>query len=246
MTVLALISAKHSPGVTTAALAFAAASACYRQTVLIEADPAGGDVAARAGLALDPGLVSLAAAGRHEGLVLDVEPHAQPLRAGGLVVVGPTTYEQASGAVATLAGRLSAGDAGRDDHLTIVDCGRWFPGSPAERELDGADIVLVVARPTLDALEHLRSRLAGLARAAGRSIPAVLLVGDGPYPSEEVSGALGVGVVGVLPFDPRGAAALLGAASARVARHSPLVRAARSILDRLDAATNLSRVGTAK
>lgn len=159
-------------------------------------------------------------------------------------MVGPTTYEQANGAVATLAGRLSAVDAGRDGHLTVIDCGRWFPGSPAERELDGADIVLVVARPTLDALEHVRSRLASLAQVAGRSIPAVLLVGDGPYPPEEVGTALGVDVVGVLPIDPRGAAALVGAASARVARHTPLVRAARSILDRLDAATDLFRVGT--
>lgn len=235
MTALALVSAKHSPGVTTAALAFAAASAQDRATVVIEADPAGGDVAARVGLALDPGLVSLAAAGRHEGRALNVEEHCQPLPAGGSVVVAPTTYEQAGAAVATLAGRLGRSAARPDAHLTIIDCGRWFPASPVQWELEGADVVVVVARRGLDSLEHVRSRLPSLTRGAGLRVPVVLLVGDGAYRPDEVSAALGAEVVGVLPLDPRGAAALSGGASVRVARRSPLVRSARSILDRLQA-----------
>lgn len=236
MTTLALISVKHSPGVTTAALAFAAASAQDGTTVLIEADPAGGDLAARVGLALDPGLVSLAAAGRHEGRGLNVEEHCQALPVGGSVVVGPTTHEQASTAVATLAGRMAGSAAVPDSHLTIIDCGRWFPGSPVQWELESAELVLVVARRGLDALEHVRSRLPSLARGNGLlRVPAVLLVGDGVYPPEEVSAALGAEVVGVLPIDARGVAALHGEASARVARRSPLVRSARSILDGLEA-----------
>lgn len=43
MTLIALTSAKHSPGVTTAALACATAWSAYHESLLVEADPAGGD-----------------------------------------------------------------------------------------------------------------------------------------------------------------------------------------------------------
>ena len=66
MALVALASAKGSPGVTTASLVFGAL--WPRQVLLAECDPAGGDVAIRmtapagAPLGSDRGLVSLAAA----------------------------------------------------------------------------------------------------------------------------------------------------------------------------------------
>ncbi|MDP9404529.1 MAG: hypothetical protein M3P85_14685 [Actinomycetota bacterium] len=230
MTVLALLSAKHSPGVTTSGLAFTAALAEEGDAVLIEADPAGGDVAVRVGLALDPGLVSLASAGRHDGSGLEVDAHTQALPAGGTVVVGPTTHEQANRAVSTLAGRLSAAVNRHGSHA-VVDCGRWVPGSPVDAELATAETVLVVVRPSIEGIEHVRGRLPALVQATPGVRLGLLLVGDRPYRPEEVHAALGVGVLGVIPVDDRGAAAVAGAGSRRVARRCPLVRSARSILD---------------
>jgi MinD-like ATPase involved in chromosome partitioning or flagellar assembly len=57
MSVLALASAKGAPGVTTAAVALGAV--WPRRVLLVEGDPAGGDLAARFHLPPEPNLVSL-------------------------------------------------------------------------------------------------------------------------------------------------------------------------------------------
>ena len=64
MSVVAIVGAKHSPGATTLAVALASAAPVDQRALVVEADPAGGDIAARAGMSLDPGLLTLAAAGR--------------------------------------------------------------------------------------------------------------------------------------------------------------------------------------
>ena len=62
----------------------------------------------------------------------------------------------------------------------------------------------------------------------------LVLVGDGPYPDGEVAEALGVEVLGRLPWDPQGAELLtVLPASDRRLRLSPLVRAARSLAENL-------------
>src|SRR4051794_21000932 len=96
MTAVALASLKHSPGVTTAALALATAAG--DDAVAVEADASGGDVAARAGLAMEPGLLTLAAAARHENqrLDLDLDPHLQRLACGTPVLVAPSSARRAA------------------------------------------------------------------------------------------------------------------------------------------------------
>lgn len=195
MTVLALASVKHAPGVTTAAVSLAAA--WNGDVVVMEADPSGGDVAARAHLAQEPGLLTLAAAGRRPDGALDLAPHCQSLPAGGLVVVAPSAPALASSAIATVASRLAA--TGRD---LLVDCGRLFPASPAEAMVAAADVVLLVAEPTVTAVEHLRVRMPSPAGVSTSAV-GVLLVGDRPYGPEEVEAALGVPVVGALAVDRR-------------------------------------------
>jgi Flp pilus assembly CpaE family ATPase len=108
----------------------------------------------------------------------------------------------------------------------IVDCGRVFRGSPTEPVLIAADLVLLVAEPTLAAVEHLRTRLPFMERASSGRV-AVLLVGDRPYGPREVEHALGVPVVGAMAVDPRGVAAVHAGGGAR----SLLVRSARDVLD---------------
>jgi hypothetical protein len=70
----------------------------------------------------------------------------------------------------------------------------------------------------------------------------LVTVGDGPYPDSEIADALGVEVLARLPWDPDAANALVSVpAASRELRLAPLVRAARTLADRL--ATELS--GTA-
>jgi hypothetical protein len=99
-----------------------------------------------------------------------------------------------------------------------------------------AGVVLVVARPHLSDLAHLAGRLeairqhataAGLVLVTGAGLPR----GDPAYPAAEISQALGAPVLGSLPADPRGVAALLAGRGqpARAGRRLPLARAAREL-----------------
>ncbi|MEW6470656.1 MAG: hypothetical protein AB1679_00090 [Actinomycetota bacterium] len=231
MTLMALTSIKHAPGVTTAALAMATAWSADHEVVVVEADPAGGDLAARLGLPFEPGLVSLAAAARH-GAASGAVGHAQlqAMPCGGSVLVGPGSAEQAVAALRELRAGALAGLAGRGD-LVVVDCGRWSPGSPTQPLISAADLVLVVTRPTVEGVVHLRSRMAALRREAGDRV-AILLVGERPYRAADIDEAVGLRVAGVLADDPRAATALYQSPRPGLARRFLLVRSARSFLER--------------
>ena len=237
MTVLALLSAKHSPGVTTAAVAFAAALASEAHPIVVEADPAGGDIAARCGLALEPGLVTLAAAGRHPASPLELFGHAQPLPAGGSVVVGPPSPDTAIPAIAAVARRLGLA-AEATAHPVIVDCGRWSAGSPVAPVMESASAVLVVVEPTISGVAHTGGRLDSI-RFSCRAPVTLLVAGDRPYPPDEVGEALGLPVAGVLAQDGRGTAGIYGGGAPAGARRSYLVRSARSALERVAALLEL-------
>ncbi len=66
MSLIAVASAKGSPGATTLTLALGLARPPARGCLIVEADPDGGSLAARLGLSYEPGLVELAAAARRE------------------------------------------------------------------------------------------------------------------------------------------------------------------------------------
>jgi hypothetical protein len=224
MSVIALASVKQAPGVTTTAVALAAAWG--RDAIVVEADPSGGDIAARIRLPLEPGLLTLAASGRHPGARLDLARHTQPLPAGGSVVVAPAAPELATSALMTVASRLPAAFA---EQRGIIDCGR-LPPAAMSPSAAGADLLLLLAEPTVAAVEHLRCRVASIGDASQARM-AVLLVGDRPYGPADVEAALGVPVLGVVAVDPRGVAAIHAGPGAR---RSLLVRSARSILDAID------------
>lgn len=229
MSVLILASAKSSPGVTTACLALAGVWPQGREVRIVEADPDGGTLAARLGLAAEPGLSTLAVASRRSPAGDDVR-HSQRLPGGEVsVLVAPPTAEQVARSLAMLADRLPSSLRAMEGD-TLVDIGRIRPGTPAWPLVEAADAVLVVARPRVEELQQLPARLRAL-----RSVPSrvgLLLVGDEPYPRAEVAAALDVEVLGVLADDPRGAMALRGDASGRLAR-SALMRSARDIADLL-------------
>lgn len=230
MSLVCLLSAKHSPGVTTAAVALASVWP-RRVALVVECDPAGGDLAALTGLSLEPGLTSLAAAQRHGLTATDFAAHAQRLPCGPHAIVAPLSGGGTRAALSALSDRLGRGLAGIEDTDALVDCGRLDPAPPVRRLIEMADLVLLVTRPTLAGIEHSASRLEHL--RASRPNVGLLLVGDRPYPAQEVAAYVGSPVFGVLAFDPPAAESLVSAApSTRLAR-SLLVRSARSVAEAL-------------
>lgn len=234
------LGAVRSCGVSTAALALAATWPADRRVLLVEADPAGGTLAAASGWPAEPGLVSLAAASRRRFDPAVVWEHCQVLPGGAAVLAGPASAERARGALGMLGGL--AGHLPSLDADVVVDCGRLDPGSPAIAVWEGADRQVLVARPRLADLHavaawtetHATGREPADVRLERRGRVGLVVVGDGPYPDAEIAEVLDVEVLCRLPWDPRGAAALVSVpASSRDARLAPLVRAARSVADGL-------------
>jgi hypothetical protein len=234
VTLLALGSAKASPGVTTTALALGAVWPDGPRVTIAEVDPAGGDLAAWLGLLPEPGLVSLAAAARHEASAHGaaasalLDAHTQRTSGGVRVLLGPSAASQAVSALTLLRGGLLGEVAEERDLLVLADCGRLSPASPALPVVERASMVLLVTRPVAAELGHA----AAMAAELRRTQPAVglILVGRGPYRAEEISATLGWDVFGELPEDRRASAALAGGGARESAlRRTPLVRAARGL-----------------
>ncbi|GLZ37882.1 chromosome partitioning protein [Actinokineospora sp. NBRC 105648] len=205
-----VFSLKGSPGVTTLALALAARWPEGPQPIVVECDPAGGDLVARYRLEQAPGLVSLAAAGRRSSDPGLLQQHTQELPGGLRVVVGPVGAEQARATLVELAQQqTSAMRAAADtpDTVVIADCGRVDPDSPAMSIIRSADAMLLVTRARDDQLAHVSGKLRSVARWGRR--PGLVVVGEG-YPTSEIERALGVNVMGRIPHEDKDAAALAG------------------------------------
>ena len=221
---VAVLSVKGSPGVTTFSVALAARWPSPARTLLVEADPSGGDVGTRFSLESTPGLVSLAAAARRSDDPALLWQHAQALPGGLPVVAAPSDADRARAALAALADPSTGAGivrsaASAPDAVVIVDCGRIDAGSPAMPILRAADAMVLLTRAHADDLAHLARRLPAIGRWTGH--PAMLLVGEG-YSPAEVARELGVLPLGRVPDDPRGAAVLCGRPSAlRWGRNGP-------------------------
>ncbi|OAP25011.1 hypothetical protein A4R44_04080 [Amycolatopsis sp. M39] len=207
---VALCSLKGSPGATTAALALAARWPAEQTPVVVECDPAGGDLAARFRLPSVPGLVSLAAAARKSMEASVLWQHVQRLPAGLTVIAGPVGAEQARAALGILAPRgasvlRAAGD--QSGVVVLADCGRVDPDSPALPIIRASDAMVLFAHARDDELSHVASKIRTAATWNPR--PGFVLVGGG-YTTAEVEHELQIGVLGRLPHDPKGAAVLCG------------------------------------
>jgi hypothetical protein len=231
VSLFALASIKGSPGVTTATVALAATWTA--DVVVAEVDPGGGDLAARFGLAEEPGLITWAAAARRSSPLEELPRHLQQLPGGTPVLVGPAGAEQARAALRVLEGRSPTGlDA--SDLDVLGDWGRLGLDRPSHPLFTEAAVAVLLARPVLADLAHVATRVETL-RASARDL-VLVLIGPGPYPAREVGATLGLDVIGELPMDPEGAALCSGAhAPGRAAARSPLLRAARSLSEALRA-----------
>ncbi len=236
MPLIALASVKGSPGVTTTCLALAAAWPSPRRLV-IEADPAGGDLGPWLGLPPAPGLTGLAAAARHDHSSDLAWRHAHELAGGLTLVVAPAGAEQAGACLAALAGNAGTIFAAlaAEPETVIADCGRLDLGSPALAIAAHADMTLLMVRPRVSELSHLALRVDGLSRA-GTRLALLLAPGAGRgraeaiYPAEEIAATLDLPVQASIPADPRGAADLVRyRGDLSKIRRLPLARAAASL-----------------
>lgn len=238
---LAVLADKGSPGVTTAALALAAAAVGEARgggapgpVLLVEADPGGGDLECWCGPLGAPGLLAAVTDVGDAAGCERLRGHAVEVVEGVDAVVAPTSAGSMAAALQA-AGRGFVAALAALAGTVIVDCGRWQ--SPAPPLLDlllaEADLALVACRPTLGGVEHTRSLLPTLRPAGGR-VEVVLAGGDRPYGPGEVSAALGATVAGVLPWDPRGVTALAGRGAGRAFLRSALGMAAAELLRRSD------------
>lgn len=238
-------SAWRGSGATTAALAMAmlAAADHDRPVWLIEADPAGGVLAARLGIDRSVGgLESLA-------FPAGPSPHIA------------STQESFGGAAAT-SGRLhlvpAPGDAfrawschtPRTDWATalidlegdvVIDLGRMRSGSPVGPLLDHLDLLLLVAADDMVSLAaavdwvEARGRVAPQATALAHDITRIV-VADVPGSAEPISWSasldeLGDRLAGRLPWAPATAAALNSGSpiGSRQLRRDPLLAAVRHL-----------------
>jgi MinD-like ATPase involved in chromosome partitioning or flagellar assembly len=227
MTVIALAGVKHSPGVTT--LALAASATRPGPVLLIEADPAGGDIAARAGMTLNPGLVSLAAAARN-GLRPEIlAAHVHELGHEVDVLTAPVSPRQATTVLHTMGQPLADVCRSLNYDAVVVDLGRFDDPTPALPLLGVADRVVLVLRATAEDVVAARSRLDEL-QDYDRSVT-LAVISSGPFPVREIAAALGSRDTVPLPWDPRTARSLAtGLGSDRWLRRSPLTRSARELV----------------
>ena len=235
--IIAVGSVKGSPGATTAALALADRWPVGNVPLVVEADPAGGDLGARFGLAAARGLVTLAAAGRRGDRVSDgrsLTEHVHELPGGLPVVTAPAGAEQARQVLGELAGggwSLLWG-AARRGRTMIVDCGRLDPLSPAAPAWRAADALLVVLRARDDEIGHLAARWQVL---DSWGLPAWYLLptqvdGSRERRMRDLVRILGPQVLGPLPYDLAAAQVLAGRRRQRRGiRRSALGRAAGGV-----------------
>lgn len=233
MALLAVASVKGAPGASTTALSLAAT--WPRRAMLAELDPDGGDLRYRLRaedgepLDADRGLVGYAA-GVVDGA--DALDHVQSLPGGLQVLLGMSStaeFDAVHGRWASIGALLDT----LPDIDVVADCGRLHPYTPVEDLLPYAAALLVVTRPTVDAVAHLRSRLRGLEvelpvfvavvtgvadRRSPREVQTVLDDGDGPSAR----------VLGRIAYDPIGAGTLAGEWSGRLSS-TALMRSAREL-----------------
>jgi hypothetical protein len=251
--IVAVCADKGSPGVTTLALALALVWPGER--LLLEADPAGADLAFRlrrpgGGLGVDPepSVLSLAVDAR-AGLAPGSLPgFAQQTAYGVPLIPGPATREDHHPMGELWAG--VAAEAAVWDGVVVADLGRCHPGHPAMPLVQAANVVLVLARPTVEGLYRLRHRVIQLERlrggqhdpthddSAGVAVAVLASRGqrrDGIEQATRLLRAAGSAAVvaGAVSFDPAGVAALYAARKRRRLTRSALVASAAVLAETL-------------
>lgn len=198
MSTVAIGSVGGSPGAS--ALALALACAWTRPCVVVEADPDGGRLAARLGLAVRPGLVDLAAAARRgDPSEVSLQRFAQVGPDGVAVLPCHPAAEQVQALLRSNAEPIAQWCRACEDHDVLVDIGRWRPGAATVPLARGVDRRLVVVRGEPEDVVALVHR-AELLHAVGG---AEVVVVAGTYGRREVAKVVSWPVVAELPVRGR-------------------------------------------
>ena len=231
MSAIAVCSGKGSPGATFVAANLAAAlSRANEETLLLDLDPAGGDLCCYLGLDPRRGLYPLL---RMEGTVSGTDrllTEAEE-RSGFHVVVGfPESSDLASTGV--LAGALAAASA--SGRIVVADLGRVVETNAPIAAT--CELVLLVVRADLVSVLGAERALRQL-EAEGTRRERVTVVVSGhekrrPADLAEVGEALRLSVLGAVPLDRRGA---------RKALHSQSPAATRRLRRAFDALSAAAR-----
>jgi MinD-like ATPase involved in chromosome partitioning or flagellar assembly len=248
---ITIVSGKAAPGVTTAA--WVLSMAWPRAVLTIDADPAGGDMAA--GLLLgrvpvDRGLLSWSAVARRLSAVAAaaaIADHVVALPEAPQVWMMPG-FQNASQASAMDAGgwdrlaRALERDRSTNGRDVLVDTGRLSDSScwPVVRS---ADQVVLMCRRSGRSIHAARNAAALLTRRLGDlRLVSLLVIEDGPYDSRSIAHELEIPLLGELPNDRATAAVLSdGAATGmRGLERAKLVKAARPIAAQLAQSARVS------
>ncbi len=213
----AIASMKGSPGATSTSLALAAV--WPRPVVLLEADPAGGDLAYRCKAAYgglpytDRSVLTLAAAMR-DGLADPdaITSQAQLLACGVNFIPGVASVAQARGVGNLWSTIAEACQVAEVD--VIADLGRLDQTSPVMPIAKAAEVFMPVAATTFDSVMHIHEGLRDLVPALGDERPlriVPLLVGRDEYAGSDLAeldrvlGTHGLPVSQAMPIpaDPR-------------------------------------------
>jgi MinD-like ATPase involved in chromosome partitioning or flagellar assembly len=229
---VAVAGTKGSPGVTTVAFGLARVLRTRGPALLMEADPQGGSLSARLGIPQEPGLGTLAAAGRHELSGATVASHTQGSAAGLALLVAPSAPSHARTALSAVAEGLSQSVEGLMNTTVVVDLGRLDSGSPSLPLAAAAPQIIFLTQPSLEGTDALAVRLLDLADL--RSRVQLVTMGEGAYGGSDLAQVLSVPHVGHIPHDPRGAGALWSVIDSVHVPRRPLLRALQSLANRLD------------
>lgn len=244
MALITVFSAKGAPGATTTAMLLA--TLWPRTSLLVDADPAGGDVALRLpdgqGQALDSerGMLSLLPAARRGLVPHTVLSHAQTVLGGQQVVVGLRGPEQARAADA-LWPVLAESFAAFPGVDVIVDAGQVSSTDKHLALVDRAAVAVAVYRPRISSVMTLRRRLTALSDLLSTS-PAttgVLAIADGKETRDVESAAATLRAdlpwlrdFGILADDPAAARMFDGLPVSRPER-TMLARTGRRVVERI-------------
>lgn len=247
MSLMTVLSAKSSPGVSTSVAALA--TLWPAPVLVIDADPAGGDLLSgwtgrwwvSGQLRSDANVVSFATTTRHldavpaEALVGHVQqvPELEHVRL--LAGVSRRTQAEAIGVegwqrLANAARDLATGQAD-----VLVDLGRWEPATPWPL-LHASDLILLGLRPTLRHLRTAMPVIETLQRELPNQPVKAAVLASTRQRADNLSQALDLPVAMQLPDDRDSAFLLsdgLSPPPARVPRTRPLFAAARTAALRL-------------
>jgi hypothetical protein len=198
MAVFIFTSCSGSPGTTSFVQTLAG---CWpRRSMLLEADPDGGRLAARCGLPVRPGLVDLAAITRSGRVNLaDLARVAQRNSDGVDVLVAHPAPEQVTAILDTAAPRIGDALSTLTGIDILVDIGRLRPTSPAMPLVRRGDQIVIVCGSRLEdvaAIVHRESLLSDIGDGADIGL---VVAAPGEHSAEELARAVGRPLIGVRP-----------------------------------------------